>query len=164
MFSGNSYGMCLFIYFFLMCVAVHQNVEIVWFCTCVSTWHLLVLQQSSHVVLLHLCMCVHLELWYCQSSHAVSHYALILSHGALQPSRVQFLQGDNWEVLELNWPIWLVALHQLFKFDWSGRFCVVNLILVLLEQGSGRWRVWEDGWMRKGEISLGGLYKLWSLH
>lgn len=103
-----------------------------------------------------------------ERSHAVSHYALILSHGALQPSRVQCLLwggGAAGKLLDLNRPIWLAALLRPAECDWPSRLYVVNLMFFFLQERERGDRERElDEWMRKGEISLGGLYQLWSLH
>lgn len=86
--------------------------------------------SSAHIVFCFVCVCVcsRLACWYCQSPHAVSHYALILSHGELQPSRVQCLQGDSWDVLEPKRKAWLAVPVWSVHCDWLNGIYVVKMM------------------------------------
>lgn len=108
MFSDNTCCEC-------MCVSMRTCVcapeclyvgDCVIFYMFVSTWHHHVAPaEFTWCFVACVCMLMHTLgiMILPESSHAVSHYALILSHGALQPSRVQCLFGGRGGQLGNYW-------------------------------------------------------------
>lgn len=107
MFSQNSCCECMCVST-RTCVFVRQNVytwEIVWFSTCLCRLGVFtVLQQSSHAVSLHVCVCLctRLALWYCQSAPMLSPIMLWscpMVHCSHPGFSACWEEGGSWEVI-----------------------------------------------------------------